>query len=62
MQNQMVSLQAKDAIAEEFAAVIPILPKQNQFELLGYLRAVRDLTAGKIPQPATDSIAPHLRL
>ena len=55
MKNKNIgTAQEKDALVEEIAQSVKALPEKKRYELLGYVRAMRDLTKIPLPIPARD--------
>lgn len=53
MKNKNIgTAQEKDALVEEIAQSVKALPEKKRYELLGYVRAMRDLTKISAPHPS----------
>lgn len=51
MKKSNETTQEKDALVEEIAQSVKALPEKKRYELLGYVRAMRDLTKIHAPRP-----------
>lgn len=52
MKTNNETRQEKDALVEEIAQSVKALPEKKRHELLGYVRAMRDLTQISAPRPS----------